>query len=188
MADQEKIAQGVRLILEGIGEDLTREGLQETPERVARAYEELCSGMAQNPEDLFKKRFPAQYHDIVLVKDIPFCSLCEHHLLPFFGTASVAYIPSCEGSVCGISKLARLVDVYARRLQMQERLCSQIAHTLYDILDAQGVMVYMQAEHMCMTMRGVQKPGTKTHTCVALGSLAPGKDRYNEALRLVEGN
>ena len=165
-----KIEQGVRLILEGVGEDVGREGLRDTPARVARAWEELAGGMGGDAAELFATTFEAGDGDVVVVRDIPFYSLCEHHLLPFFGMASVAYLPGPDGRVCGISKLARCVELFARRLQIQERLTSQVAHAVEDCLHARGVLVAMEAEHMCMTMRGVGKPGSKTLTCTTLGA------------------
>ena len=167
--DREKIEQGVRLILEGAGEDVGREGLLDTPARVARAWEEVCGGMAKDPAELFEVSFAAEHRDVVLVRDIPFYSLCEHHLLPFYGVAHVAYLPGENGRVCGLSKLARCVEVYARRLQLQERLTAQVADAIVAGLAPQGVFVQMEAEHMCMTMRGVCKPGSKTVTCCARG-------------------
>ena len=175
--DREKIERGVRLILEGIGEDPAREGLVQTPARVARAYEELCAGMGQDASAHFEVTFDADFHDLVLVRDIAFYSLCEHHLLPFFGVAHVAYVPGRAGRVCGISKLARVVETYARRLQLQERLTSQVADAVQDALEPDGVFVMVEAEHMCMTMRGVQKPGARTLTTAALGELAEPEAR-----------
>ena len=168
MVDKDKIAEGVRLILEGIGEDKEREGLRETPERIARMYEEIFSGMYEDASVHLAKRFHVEDNQMVLEKDIPFYSMCEHHLLPFFGKAHVAYIPN--GEVLGLSKLARTVEVYAKRPQLQERLTAQIADAIMKELAPKGVMVMIEAtEHMCMTMRGVKKPGTKTVTCVTRG-------------------
>ncbi len=167
--DASKIEQGVRLILEGMGEDPSREGLLDTPARVARASAELLGGMDADPAELFAVSFEADHHDIVVVRDIPFYSMCEHHLLPFFGVAHVAYLPGPGGRVCGISKLARTVELFARRLQLQERLTSQVAQAVMDNLAPQGVLVKMSAEHMCMSMRGVSKPGSKTLTVAARG-------------------
>ena len=167
--DVEKIEAGVRLILEGVGEDPNREGLVKTPGRVARMYEECLAGMQENPAQHFETTFDEHHEDMVLVHDIPFYSLCEHHMVPFFGKAHVAYIPDKDGHICGISKLARLVDVYARRLQVQERLTSQVADTLMEQLRPQGVIVVMEAEHLCMSMRGVKKPGAKTTTSAVRG-------------------
>ena len=173
LMDREKIERGVRLILEGAGEDVTREGLVDTPARVARAWEEVCSGIGRDPAALFEVSFDSGSRsggDVVLVKDIPFYSLCEHHLLPFFGVAHVAYVPGPSGRVCGISKLARCVEVFARRLQLQERLTAQVADAVWEGVSPRGVMVAVEAEHMCMSMRGVSKPGAKTVTSAARGS------------------
>lgn len=171
MVDKEKIAAGVKLLLEGIGEDLEREGLKETPDRIARMYEEIFAGMSEDPSVHLSKRFHVEDNQMILEKDIPFYSMCEHHLLPFFGNAHVAYIPN--GEVLGLSKLARTVEVFARRPQLQERMTAQIADAIMKDLAPQGVMVMIEAkEHMCMTMRGVKKPGSKTVTCVARGCFA----------------
>ena len=167
--DREKIERGVRLILEGAGEDVGREGLLDTPARVARAWEEVCGGAAKDPAELFEVSFAAGHRDVVLVRDIPFYSLCEHHLLPFYGVAHGAYLPGADGRVCGLSKLARCVEAYARRLQLQERLTAQVADAVVAGLSPRGVFVQLEAEHMCMTMRGVCKPGSKTVTCCARG-------------------
>ncbi len=165
--DNEKIMAGVRLILEGIGEDPDREGLVETPERVARMYEELAAGYADSPAEHLSKTFSAPRGDMVMEKEIRFYSLCEHHMLPFYGTVAVAYLP--DGEVAGLSKIARVVEVYARRLQLQERLTAQVADAFMEELHPRGVMVLVEAEHMCMTMRGIKKPGTKTVTSAARG-------------------
>lgn len=183
--DQNKIQEGVRLILEGMGEDPSREGLIDTPARVARAYAEMCAGLEQDPDELFKVSFDAECHEIVIVRDIPFYSMCEHHLLPFFGKAHVAYIPGEEGRVCGISKLARVVDVYAKRPQLQERLCAQVADAIERNLNPLGVLVVMEAEHLCMTMRGVRKPGSKTTTSAVRGGFKNNPTTRAEALQLI---
>ncbi len=183
--DRERIEEGVRLILEGVGEDPSREGIRETPRRVARALEECLAGMTQDPTGLFKVSFDADCHDIVVVRDIPFFSLCEHHLLPFFGSAHVAYIPGETGRVCGISKLARTVDVFARRLQLQERLCAQVADAVNEALHPLGVLVVMEAEHLCMTMRGVKKPGSVTTTSAVRGAFAKKSATRAEAMKLI---
>ena len=167
MFDQEKVRQAVRLLLEGIGEDPTREGLVETPDRVARMYTELAGGMDQDASEHLSKTFTVASNDLVIERDITFYSLCEHHLLPFYGRAAIGYVP--DGRVAGLSKLARKVEVFARRLQLQEQLTSQVADALMEHLKPQGVIVFMEAEHMCMTMRGVQKPGTKTATLARRG-------------------
>lgn len=170
MIDKEKISQAVTLLLEGIGEDTNREGLRETPERIARMYEEIFEGMDHNPQELLSKTFAVADSGIVLEKDIVFYSMCEHHLLPFYGKAHIAYLPKDE--VVGLSKLARTVEIYARRPQIQEQMTSQIADALMEHLKPQGVMVALEAEHMCMTMRGVKKPGAQTVTVVTRGVFA----------------
>ena len=183
--DRARIERGVRLMLEGMGEDPEREGLLETPARVARALEESCAGLHQDPAPLFEKSFDAHCHEMVIVRDIPFYSLCEHHLLPFFGMAHVAYLPGRDGRVCGISKLARVVDVYAKRPQIQEQLTRQVADAIMEGVDALGVLVVMEAEHLCMTMRGVRKPGSKTTTSAVRGAFEhPGATR-DEAMSLI---
>lgn len=183
--DRLAIEEGVHLILEGIGEDTSREGLKDTPRRVAQALEECLAGMDQDSAELFQVSFDADCHDIVVVRDIPFFSLCEHHLLPFFGSAHVAYIPGENGKVCGISKLARTVDVYARRLQLQERLCAQVADAVNEALHPLGVLVVMEAEHLCMTMRGVKKPGAVTTTSTVRGGFATNPTTRAEAMKLL---
>lgn len=175
MIDDDKIIEGVKLILEGIGENPDREGLKETPERVARMYHEICGGYEMNPEEILSKRFTVDNSEIVLEKDIVFYSSCEHHMLPFYGRVHIAYIPN--GEVVGLSKLARCVEVYARRLQLQEQLTAQIADAVNDYLSPRGVMVMVEAEHMCMTMRGIKKPGSKTVTIATRGDFV-----NNEAL------
>ncbi len=167
MVNQDKVKEAVKLLLEGIGEDVNREGLRETPDRVARMYEELLGGVEENVEEHLKKVFPVTNNEMVLEKDIVFYSTCEHHLLPFYGKAHIAYIPN--GKVVGLSKLARTVDVYAKRLQIQEQMTGQIADAIMEFLEPQGVMVVVEAEHMCMTMRGIKKPGSKTVSCAARG-------------------
>lgn len=167
MLNKEKIIQGVKLILEGIGEDPTREGLVETPDRIARMYEEIFSGINQNAKEHLSKTFSVDNNDLVLEKDITFYSMCEHHLVPFYGKVHIAYIPN--GRVAGLSKLARTVEVYAKKPQLQERLTSEIADAIMEYLDAKGVMVVIEGEHLCMTMRGVKKPGTKTVTSTYRG-------------------
>lgn len=165
--NQEKIKEGVRLLLEGIGEDVDREGLLETPDRIARMCEQIFGGLSQDAGTHLQKQFEATNNNIVLEKDITFYSVCEHHLLPFYGKAHVAYIPN--GKVAGLSKLARTVEVYARRPQIQENMTAQIADALWEHLKPKGVMVMIEAEHMCMTMRGVQKPGSRTVTTFTKG-------------------
>lgn len=170
MVDQDKVREAVRLLLEGIGEDPTREGLVETPDRVARMYSELCDGMDRSASEHLSKTFAVSGDGLVIERDITFYSLCEHHMLPFYGKAAIGYIPN--GRVAGLSKLARTVEVFARRLQLQEQLTAQVADALMAELDCKGAIVYMEAEHMCMTMRGVQKPGTKTATLARRGVFA----------------
>jgi GTP cyclohydrolase I len=169
--DHERIAAGVREILLGIGEDPDREGLQDTPQRVARAYAEMFVGLRQSPEDVLATTFNLEHDELVLVKDIEVWSCCEHHLVPFTGVAHVGYIPNENGRVTGLSKLARLVDVYAKRPQVQERLTTQVAEALVRILQPRGVIVVIECEHLCMTMRGVHKPGSKTVTSAVRGQL-----------------
>ena len=183
--DRAKIERGVRLMLEGMGEDPEREGLLETPARVARALEESCAGLHQDPAPLFEKSFDAHCHEMVIVRDIPFYSLCEHHLLPFFGVAHVAYLPGEDGRVCGISKLARVVDVFARRPQVQEQLTRQVADAVMEGVGASGVLVVMEAEHLCMTMRGVRKPGAKTTTSAVRGAFERHDATRAEAMSLI---
>ena len=173
------------LILEGIGEDPEREGLRETPARVARMYEEVLGGLEEDPSRHFDVTFDEGHEEIVLVGDIPFFSMCEHHLAPFFGKAHVAYIPGEDGRICGISKLARLVDGFAKRPQVQERLTGQIADTLVEALHPAGVIVVLEAEHMCMSMRGVKKPGAKTTTRAVRGCFETDADARSEALSLI---
>ena len=168
MVDKEKVERAIQLLLEGIGEDVTREGLVDTPARIARMYEELFAGMDGDAKEYLGRTFTVSDNKMVLEKDITFYSMCEHHLLPFYGRAHVAYIPN--GRVVGLSKLARTVEVFARRPQLQEQLTAQIADALMEDLGAQGAMVMIEAEHMCMTMRGVKKPGSQTVTVISRGS------------------
>ena len=167
MIDKEKARQGVRLILEAIGEDPEREGLLETPDRIARMYEEIYSGIGTTAEEHLSKTFTVESNDLVIEKDITFYSTCEHHLIPFYGKVHIAYIPN--GKVTGLSKLARTVEVYSKRPQLQERLTTEIADAIMEYLDAEGAMVVIEAEHTCMTMRGIKKPGTKTVTTTYRG-------------------
>ncbi len=187
MVDHEKIEKAVRMILEGIGEDPDREGLLKTPARVARMYDEIFAGMNEDPSQYFETMFSENHQEMVLVKDIPLYSVCEHHLVPFFGKAFVAYVPGSSGKVCGLSKIARLVDCYAKRPQVQERLTSQIADTLMNELDAAGVMVIIECEHMCMSMRGVKKPGTTTTTSAVRGHFASNSTTRAEAMQHIYG-
>jgi len=167
--DLERIRAAVVEILEAIGEDSQRDGLQRTPERVAKMYAEVFAGLREDPEHHLEVQFEAGHDEMVLVKDIPFYSMCEHHLLPFVGKAHVAYVPGEEGKITGLSKLARLVEAYARRPQVQERLTSQVADKLMNVLDPRGALVVIEAEHQCMSMRGVQKPGSSTVTSAVRG-------------------
>ena len=168
MANQEKVEQAVYQLLEALGENPEREGLLDTPKRVAKMYAEMFSGLNEDPKDQFTAVFSEVHDEVVLVKDIPFYSMCEHHLVPFYGKAHVAYLPSGD-KVTGLSKLARAVEVAARRPQLQERLTDQVATALEEALNPRGVFVMVEAEHMCMTMRGIKKPGSKTITTVAKG-------------------
>ena len=185
--DLETVARGVRLILEGIGEDPERAGLQRTPERVAEMFAELTSGMHEDPRQHVQP-LPGDTHDeMVIIKDISIASMCEHHLAPFVGRCHIAYIPK-NGRILGLSKLARLAETFARRLQVQERLTSQIANTLYEALHPLGVMVVIEAEHTCMTLRGVKKPGAITVTSCVLGGFRKDPRTRAEAMALIKGN
>lgn len=181
--DREKIIAGARLILEGIGEDLDREGLLETPDRVARMYEEIFEGLGKNAKDILEKTFTVESNDLVLEKDITYFSMCEHHLVPFYGKAHIAYIP--KGKVAGLSKLARTVELYAKKPQLQERLTTEIADAIMEYLDVEGVMVVIEGEHICMTMRGVKKPGTKTLTTTYRGVFKENSDLRREVMTLI---
>ena len=176
MVDQEKIKEAVRLLLEGIGEDPQRVGLKDTPDRVARMWQELMAGYEQTAEEPLSRVFPVEGGEMVLEKDITFYSTCEHHLMPFYGKAHVAYVP--DGKVVGLSKLARTVEVFARRLQIQEQMTGQIADAMMEYLSPKGVMVVLEAEHTCMTARGIKKPGSKTVTIATRGVFGE-----NEALQ-----
>jgi GTP cyclohydrolase I len=184
--DLERIARGVRLILEGIGEDPEREGLQETPRRVAEMYEELTAGMREDPAELIVPLSGNKHDEMVIVKDITIASLCEHHMAPFVGKVHIAYIPK-DGKILGVSKLARLAETFARRLQLQERLTSEIANTLFELLKPLGVMVVIEAEHTCMTLRGVKKPGAMTVTSAVLGGFRKDPRTRAEAMSLITG-
>ncbi|MBH8601279.1 GTP cyclohydrolase I FolE [Thermoactinomyces sp. CICC 23799] len=184
MVDHRKIEEAVRMILEAVGEDPNREGLLDTPKRVARMYEEIFSGLNQDPKDQFSVVFSEDHEELVLVKDIPFFSTCEHHLVPFFGKAHIGYIPR-GGRVTGLSKLARAVETVARRPQLQERITSTVADSIVESLDPYGVIVVIEAEHMCMTMRGVKKPGSKTVTSAVRGVFAEDVAARAEALSLI---
>ncbi len=186
--DENKIKEAVKLFLEGIGEDPTREGLVDTPDRIARMCNELFAGMDKTPDEILSKRFKPEAGSnsgMVVVKDITFYSLCEHHMLPFYGKVHVAYIPS--GEVVGLSKIARLVDLYARRLQLQEQFTAQIADAFMRELSPKGVMVMSEAEHMCMTMRGVNRPGSKTVATTVRGIFETDTELRNEFYAQVRG-
>ena len=183
--DTGRIERAVREILLAIGEDPDRDGLAETPARVARAYAEQFSGLAQRPEDVLATVFDADYDELILVRDIEVYSTCEHHLVPFFGLAHVGYIPNEKGQITGLSKLARLVDVFARRPQVQERMTSQIADALMTVLEPRGALVVIEAEHLCMSMRGVRKPGAKTVTSAVRGSMRDSDRTRAEAMSLL---
>ena len=185
MVNKDKIKEAVTLLLEGIGEDIHREGLKDTPDRIARMYEEIFAGMDEKSKAHLSKTFRAGNNEIVLEKDITFYSMCEHHLMPFYGKAHVAYIP--DGRVVGLSKLARTVEVYARRLQIQEQMTIQIADALMEELGAKGAMVMIEAEHMCMTMRGIKKPGSKTVTIVTRGIFAEDEKLQNSFYHMLQG-
>ncbi|MCR4930353.1 MAG: GTP cyclohydrolase I FolE [Lachnospiraceae bacterium] len=184
MIDEKKIKEGVKLLLEGIGEDIDREGLKDTPDRIARMYTEIYAGYEDDASTHLSKRFHVDNNDIVLEKNIVFYSTCEHHMMPFYGVAHIAYIPNNE--VVGISKLARTLEVYARRLQIQEKLTDEVADSIFSELNAKGVMVVIEAEHMCMTMRGIKKPGSKTVTmsCRGLFEKEEYKNRFFDLLRI----
>lgn len=186
MVDHARIEAAVTEILLAVGEDPERDGLQGTPARVARSYEELFSGLGVDPADLLATTFDIEHEELVLVRDVELVSCCEHHLLPFTGVAHVGYIPGPGGRVTGLSKLARLVDIYARRPQVQERLTSQIADALVEHIGASGVIVVVEAEHMCMTMRGVRKRGSRTITSAVRGQLRKAATRA-EAMSLIVG-
>jgi len=187
MVDHERIERAVTEILYAIGEDPERDGLLDTPARVARMYAEVCSGLLEDPSHHLEKTFDVGHdHDeLILVKNIPLYSLCEHHLLPFIGEAHVGYIPSSNGRITGLSKLARIVDGYAKRPQVQERLTTEVADSLQRILEPRGVIVVVEAEHLCMSMRGVQKPGSSTVTSAVHGVFREDMSSRMEALRMI---
>ncbi|MBQ2803671.1 MAG: GTP cyclohydrolase I FolE [Lachnospiraceae bacterium] len=185
MVDHEKVKEAIKLLLEGIGEDVNREGLLETPERIARMYEEICGGMDADAGEHLSKVFSVEHNEMVLEKDIVFYSTCEHHLMPFYGKAHVAYIPN--GKVVGLSKLARTVEVYARRLQIQEQMTGQIADDIMKYLAPQGVMIVIEAEHMCMTMRGIKKPGSKTVSIATRGIFDGNEMLQNRFFQMLRG-
>lgn len=185
--DEAGVEKAVRDLLAAIGEDPDRDGLRDTPARMARAYREMFSGLSMRPEDVLQTTFDAGHDELVIVKDIPFYSVCEHHLVPFHGRAHVGYVPNANGRITGLSKLARLVDVYARRPQVQERLTTQVADALMRILEPTGAIVVVEAEHLCMAMRGVRKPGATTITSAVRGSLLRSGASRNEAMSLIMG-
>jgi len=183
--DQARIAEAVREILEAIGEDPGRDGLLATPDRVARMYAEIFSGLHDTPDRHLKTTFEAEHDEMVMVRDIPIYSACEHHLIPFIGKAHIAYIPGDDGRITGLSKLARLADVYAKRPQVQERLTVQIADALERVLEPRGALVVIEAEHLCMSMRGVRKPGSSTVTSAVRGLFKTSQATRFEAMRLI---
>jgi GTP cyclohydrolase IA len=185
--DGERIRKAVLELLVAIGEDPDRDGLQRTPQRVAEMYEELFAGLHEDPSCHLTVTFAADHDEMVMVRDIPFASLCEHHLVPFIGRAHVAYIPNSDGRITGISKLARLVEGYARRLQVQERMTTEIADAIESALDPRGVLVVVEAEHLCMSMRGVKKPGTQTVTSAVRGLFRTDQATRAEAMQFVHG-
>lgn len=186
--DRERAEAAVRELLIAVGEDPDREGLADTPARVARAYEEVFSGIGTDPTEVLNTTFNEDHRELVLVKDIPFYSTCEHHLVPFFGHAHIGYIPGNSGKVTGLSKLARLVEGFARRPQVQERLTTSIADALMERLDASAVIVVIEAEHLCMAMRGVRKPGANTVTSAVRGGFQNNAATRAEAMALIRGN
>jgi GTP cyclohydrolase IA len=186
--DARRVAVAVRELLLAVGEDPDREGLRETPSRVARAYRETFAGMFTDPGDALDASFDEDHDELVLVKDIPVYSICEHHLVPWYGTVAIGYIPGATGRVTGLSKLARLSDLYAKRLQLQERFTSQIADALQERLDTAGVIVVVRAEHLCMVMRGIRKPGSVTVTSAVRGIFKTDGRSRAEAISLILGN
>ena len=186
--DQARAEAAIRELLIAIGEDPDREGLQETPARVARAYREACSGLYEDPTEVLKNTFSEDHRELVLVRDITFYSMCEHHLVPFFGKAHIGYIPGESGKVTGLSKLARLIDGLAKRPQVQERLTSQVADALVDRLDPAAVVVVIEAEHLCMAMRGIRKPGASTVTSAVRGLFQTNASSRAEAMSLIRGH
>lgn len=186
--DEARVAAAVREILFAIGEDPDRDGLQNTPARVGRAYAEIFGGLSVDPSEALTTTFDEGHEELVLVKDIPLYSTCEHHLVPWHGTAAVGYVPNAEGRITGISKLARVVDLYARRPQVQERLTSQVATALMDRLNPRGVIVVVEAEHLCMAMRGIRKPGARTVTSAVRGIFQSDPRTRAEAMSLILGH
>jgi GTP cyclohydrolase I len=186
--DTERIERAVSEILAAIGEDPGRDGLVKTPHRVAKMYEELFAGIDEEPADHLEATFEANHDEMVMVRDIPFASLCEHHMIPFIGRAHVAYIPGNDGRITGLSKLARLVDGFAKRLQVQERMTTEIADAIEEVLEPRGVLVVVEAEHLCMSMRGVKKPGTSTITSAVRGLFRNDTATRIEAMQFVRGH
>ncbi|MFI5505118.1 GTP cyclohydrolase I [Corynebacterium kutscheri] len=186
--DYQRTEAAIRELLFAVGEDPDREGLAETPARVARAYAEIFAGLHSDPTEVLEKTFAEDHRELVLVKDIPIYSTCEHHLVPFFGVAHIGYIPGESGQVTGLSKLARLVDLYAKRPQVQERLTSQVADALVAKLGAQSVIVVIECEHLCMAMRGIRKPGASTTTSAVRGGFRSNAASRAEALSLIRGS
>lgn len=184
MIDQKKVEEAIKLLLKGLGEDVNREGLKETPERIARMYTEIYGGMEEDAGEHLRKTFSAVNNEMVMEKDITFYSTCEHHLMPFYGKVHIAYIP--DGKVVGLSKLARTVEVYARRLQIQEQMTAQIADAIMEYLNPKGVMVMVEAEHMCMTMRGIKKPGSQTVSLVSRGALVGNEQLQDTFFRMLK--
>jgi len=185
MIDKNKIEEAVRMMLEAIGEDPVREGLKETPLRIAKMYEEIFDGIGKTAKEHLEKTFTVERDDLVIEKDITYYSMCEHHLVPFFGKAHIAYIPN--GKVAGLSKLARCVEIYSKKPQLQERLTSEVCDALMEYLKPKGVMVLVEGEHMCMTMRGVKKPGTKTITYSYRGVFEEDAELRREVRELING-
>jgi GTP cyclohydrolase I len=185
--DTERIERAVLELLDALGEDSSRDGLLKTPHRVAKMYAELFAGFGENPANHLEVTFAADHDEMVMVRDIPFASLCEHHLIPFIGKAHVAYIPGDDGRITGLSKLARLVDGYAKRLQVQERMTTEIADAIEETLDPRGVLVVVEAEHLCMSMRGIKKSGTSTVTSAVRGLFRSDASTRMEAMQFVRG-
>jgi len=186
MLDADKIKQAAREIIEAIGDDPSREGLADTPQRLAEMYAELFSGIAVDAGDVLSKGFSAGHHEMVIVRDIPFHSMCEHHFLPFYGVVHIGYIPDSNGRVVGVSKLARVVEIFSRRLQLQERMTKQIADVIMQSLKPDGVAVVIQAEHLCMVMRGIKKPGSNVITSAMRGAFEKRPATRSEFLSLIQ--
>lgn len=189
MVNQKKIELAMNSIIEaiGVGEDPSRETLKDTPRRIAEMYAELFSGLDDNPEAELRQSFEVGHREMVILRDIPFYSMCEHHLLPFYGLAHIGYVPNADGKVVGISKLARVVEIFARRPQIQERMTQQIADTIFQALRPDGVAVVIQAEHLCMVMRGIKKPGTNVITSAVRGTFRSKSVTRSEFLSLIQG-